>query len=87
MSRRAALKVVKAKYTPSAPWMVRVPPRLQRVEGAQKKFFAKESIRVGKNSCCFHLAIPLGLTIGSCVFDWRVGNSMWTLLPYITLDA
>ena len=24
--------------------MVRVPPRLQRVEGAQKKFFAKESI-------------------------------------------
>jgi integrase len=44
MSRRAVLKVVKAKYTPSAPWMVRVPPRLQRVEGAQKKFFTKESI-------------------------------------------
>ena len=47
MSRRAVLKVVKAKYTPSAPWMVRVPPRLQRVEGAQKKFFTKESIAEG----------------------------------------
>ena len=44
MSRRAVLKVVKAKYTPAAPWMVRVPPRLQRIEGARKKFFAKESI-------------------------------------------
>jgi integrase len=44
MSRRAVLKVVKAKYTPSAPWMVRVPPRLHRIEGARKKFFAKESI-------------------------------------------
>lgn len=44
MSRRAVLKVVKAKYTSKAPWMVRVPPRLQRTEGAQKKFFTKESI-------------------------------------------
>jgi integrase len=44
MSRHAVLKVVKAEYTPKAPWMVRVPPRLQRTEGAQKKFFTKESI-------------------------------------------
>jgi len=44
MSRRAVLKVVKTNYTPSAPWMVRVPPRLQRIEGARKKFFAKESV-------------------------------------------
>jgi len=44
MSRRAVLKVVKTNYTPSAPWMVRVPPRLQRIERARKKFFAKESI-------------------------------------------
>jgi len=44
MSRRAVLRVVKANYTPNAPWMVRVPQRLQRVEGARKKFFAKESI-------------------------------------------
>lgn len=44
MSRRAALKVVKTNYTPSAPWMVRVPSRLHRIEGARKKFFAKESI-------------------------------------------
>ena len=44
MSRRAALKVVKTNYTPSAPWMVRVPPRLHRIEGARKKFFAKESV-------------------------------------------
>ncbi len=44
MSRRAVLRVVKTNYTPAAPWMVRVPPRLQRLEGARKKFFAKESI-------------------------------------------
>lgn len=44
MSRRAALKVVKTNYTPAAPWMVRVPPRLHRIEGARKKFFAKESV-------------------------------------------
>jgi hypothetical protein len=44
MSRRAVLKVVKTNYTPSAPWMVRVPPRLHSIEGARKKFFAKESI-------------------------------------------
>ncbi len=44
MSRRAILKVVKTNYTPSAPWMVRVPSRLHRIEGARKKFFAKESI-------------------------------------------
>ena len=44
MSRRAVLKVVKTNYTPSAPWMVRVPPRLYRMEGARKKFFAKESV-------------------------------------------
>jgi len=44
MARRAVLKVVKTNYTPSAPWMVRVPPRLHRIEGARKKFFPKESI-------------------------------------------
>lgn len=44
MPRRAILKVVKTDYTPSAPWMVRVPPRLQSLEGARKKFFSKESI-------------------------------------------
>ncbi|HWX15574.1 MAG TPA: tyrosine-type recombinase/integrase [Chthoniobacterales bacterium] len=44
MSRRAVLKVVKTNYTPNAPWMVRVPPRLHRIEGARKKFFVKESI-------------------------------------------
>jgi integrase len=44
MPRRAVLKVVKTNYTPSAPWMVRVPPRLQRIEGARKKFFARESV-------------------------------------------
>jgi integrase len=44
MPRRIVLKVVKASYTPTAPWMVRVPPRLQPLEGARKKFFAKESI-------------------------------------------
>ena len=44
MSRRAILRVVKTNYTPSAPWMVRVPQRLHRIEGARKKFFAKESI-------------------------------------------
>jgi hypothetical protein len=44
MSRRPVLKVVKTNYTPSAPWMVRVPPRLHRIEGARKKFFAKELV-------------------------------------------
>jgi integrase len=44
MSRRAVLKVVKTNYTPTAPWMVRVPLCLQSLEGARKKFFAKESI-------------------------------------------
>jgi hypothetical protein len=44
MSRRAILRVVKTNYTPGAPWMVRVPQRLHRIEGARKKFFAKESI-------------------------------------------
>jgi integrase len=44
MSRCAVLKVVKTNYTPAAPWMVRVPSRLQSVEGAKKKFFAKESV-------------------------------------------
>jgi len=44
MSRRSILKVVKVNYTPAAPWMVRVPSRLQRVEGARKKFFEKESV-------------------------------------------
>ena len=33
MSRRAILRVVKTNYTPSAPWMVRVPQRLHRIEG------------------------------------------------------
>jgi integrase len=44
MSRRAVLRVVKTNYTPAAPWMVRVPARLHRIEGARKKFFAKESV-------------------------------------------
>jgi hypothetical protein len=44
MSRCAVLKVVKTNYTPAASWMVRVPSRLQSVEGAKKKFFAKESV-------------------------------------------
>jgi hypothetical protein len=44
MPRRAFLKVVKVKYTPSAPWMVRVPPRLQSLEGARQRFFGKESV-------------------------------------------
>ena len=44
MPRRSILKVVKVNYTPAAPWMVRVPSRLQRVEGSQKKFFEKESV-------------------------------------------
>jgi integrase len=44
MSRRAVLKAVKTNYTPSAPWMVRVPLRLQRTEGARKKFFTKEPV-------------------------------------------
>ena len=44
MPRRSILKVVKVNYTPAAPWMVRVPSRLQRVEGARKKFFEKESV-------------------------------------------
>ena len=64
MSRRAILRVVKTNYTPSAPWMVRVPQRLHRIEGARKKFFAKESIakayverlakRFGGLSGCFN---------------------------------
>lgn len=67
MARRAVLKVVKATYTPSAPWMVRVPPRLQHTEGAQKKFFAKEAVamayveRLAKQLGEFH-AQALGLT-------------------------
>ena len=44
MPKRAVLKVVKVNYTPSAPWMVRVPKRLQNVEGAKKKFFRGESV-------------------------------------------
>ena len=44
MSRRAVLRVVKTNYTPNAPWMVRVPPCLHRIEGARKKFFTKQSI-------------------------------------------
>jgi hypothetical protein len=42
--RRSILKVVKVNYTPSAPWMVRVPTRLQSTEGSQKKFFERESV-------------------------------------------
>ena len=57
MSRRAVLKVVKTNYTPSAPWMVRVPPRLQSLEGARKKFFAKESVA---NAYVERLAKQLG---------------------------
>ena len=44
MPRRVVLKVVKTNYTPNTPWMVRVPPSLQPLEGARKKFFAKEAI-------------------------------------------
>jgi integrase len=42
--KRAVLKVVKVNYTPSAPWMVRVPEQLQKTEAAKKKFFRHESI-------------------------------------------
>ena len=44
MPRRSVLKVVKVNYTPNAPWMVRVPARLQAMEGSQKKFFERESV-------------------------------------------
>ena len=44
MPRRVVLKVVKTNYTPNTPWMIRVPPSLQPLEGARKKFFAKEAI-------------------------------------------
>jgi integrase len=44
VARRAVLKVVKVTYTPSAPWMVRVPERLQKIEAAKKKFFRRESV-------------------------------------------
>jgi len=42
--RRSVLKAVKVNYSPATPWMVRVPSGLQGIEGAAKKFFAKESI-------------------------------------------
>jgi hypothetical protein len=44
VGRRAVLKVVKVNYTPSAPWLVRVPKRLQKIEAAKKKFFRRESV-------------------------------------------
>jgi integrase len=44
VSKRAVLKVVKVNYTPSAPWMVRVPDQLQKIEAAKKKFFRRESV-------------------------------------------
>ena len=44
VGRRGVLKVVKVNYTPSAPWMVRVPERLQKIEAAKKKFFPRESV-------------------------------------------
>ena len=44
MPRRSVLKVVKVNHTPSAPWMVRVPTRLQPTEGSRKKFFDKEAV-------------------------------------------
>jgi hypothetical protein len=34
--KRSVLKVVKVNYTPSAPWMVRVPEQLQKIEAAKK---------------------------------------------------
>jgi type I restriction enzyme, R subunit len=34
--KRPLLKVVKVNYTPSAPWMVRVPEQLQKIEAAKK---------------------------------------------------
>ena len=67
MSRRFVLKVVKVTYTPSAPWMVRVPPRLQEIEGSQKKFFEKEAVakayaeRLGRQMGEYHVQ-ALGLT-------------------------
>lgn len=36
MPKRSVLKVVKVNYTPSAPWMVRVPEQLQKIEAAKK---------------------------------------------------
>jgi hypothetical protein len=66
--RRSILKVVKVNYTPAAPWMVRVPSRLQRVEGARKKFFEKESVakayieRLAKQLP----ASPIGAILASC---------------------
>lgn len=44
MPKRPVLKVVKVNYTPSAPWMVRVPEQLQKIEAAKKKFFRRESV-------------------------------------------
>ena len=44
MSRRFVLTVVKVSYSPASPWMVRVPSRLQRIEGATKKFFEREGV-------------------------------------------
>jgi integrase len=44
VARRAVLKVIKVNYTPSAPWMVRVPQRLQKIEAVKKKFFRRESV-------------------------------------------
>ena len=44
MPKRPVLKVMKVNYTPSAPWMVRVPEQLQKIEAAKKKFFRRESV-------------------------------------------
>ena len=37
MSRRFVLTLVKVSYSPASPWMVRVPTRLQRIEGRDKE--------------------------------------------------
>jgi len=44
MARTFILKVTKVTYSPSAPWMVRIPPNLWQLEGQKKKFFEKESV-------------------------------------------
>lgn len=67
MPRRFILEVRKVNYTPGKPWMVRVPKSLQISEGAERRFFDKESIakayvdRLAKQLGEYHLQ-SLGLT-------------------------
>jgi integrase len=44
MPRRFVLEVRKAPYSPKAPYLVHVPKALYAAEGAQRRFFEKESI-------------------------------------------